>query len=431
MHVAMTRAEERLILSGAARLGDSWPQPSPGVAPISWMAPALVPGVAALDPGDAGPRPRRRAPVLDARRAACCASRRPRPVAPGAQLALALDAGAGAAPAPAPAPAEPSRRRPRRPRRSATRRSRATPSAPTAGTWSAASGCPSRRRPAPARRRRAGARRLDRACAARWCTCCSRSSTCAPARAPPGADGRARRRRRARRELSDADVADLRRMVAAFADSALRARLAAAPAVRREPPSPSRSADGPLLNGFVDVLAFEADGRALVVDYKSDRIGDADLEALVEAALRRAAAIYALAALRAGAPAVEVAHLFLERPAEPAVARYEQADAETLEAELRDAAAPLLAGEFPVRAVPASRAVRDVPRPRGPVLATRRELDRPRAGASGVRRPRERCGSALSSAPKRNALAEMHSQSSNTIAPAHAIGRAVAREVRM
>ena len=30
MHVAMTRAEERLILSGAARLGDNWPQPGPG-----------------------------------------------------------------------------------------------------------------------------------------------------------------------------------------------------------------------------------------------------------------------------------------------------------------------------------------------------------------------------------------------------------------
>jgi ATP-dependent helicase/nuclease subunit A len=47
MHVAMTRAEERLILSGAVRLGDSWPQPGPGAAPISWIAPALVPDVAA------------------------------------------------------------------------------------------------------------------------------------------------------------------------------------------------------------------------------------------------------------------------------------------------------------------------------------------------------------------------------------------------
>jgi hypothetical protein len=47
-----------------------------------------------------------------------------------------------------------------------------------------------------------------------------------------------------------------------------------------------------------------------------------------------------------------VAHLFLERPAEPAVVRYEQADAETLDTELRVAAAPLLAGAYPVAAVP-------------------------------------------------------------------------------
>jgi len=42
-------ASRGLILSGAARLGDSWPQPGPGAAPISWIAPALVPGVAALE----------------------------------------------------------------------------------------------------------------------------------------------------------------------------------------------------------------------------------------------------------------------------------------------------------------------------------------------------------------------------------------------
>ena len=49
MHVAMTRAEERLILSGAARMGEHWPAPGAGAAPISWVGPALVPGVAALE----------------------------------------------------------------------------------------------------------------------------------------------------------------------------------------------------------------------------------------------------------------------------------------------------------------------------------------------------------------------------------------------
>jgi ATP-dependent helicase/nuclease subunit A len=153
-------------------------------------------------------------------------------------------------------------------------------------------------------------------------------------------------------ELSDADVADLQAMVAAFAGSPLRERLGAAAAVHREHAFAFALGDGPMLTGFVDVIAHEADGSALIVDYKSDRVGDADLDALVEAHYATQRRIYALAALRSGARAVEVAHVFLERPAEPAVVRYEQADAETLDADLRGAAAPLLAGEYPVAEVP-------------------------------------------------------------------------------
>jgi ATP-dependent helicase/nuclease subunit A len=153
-------------------------------------------------------------------------------------------------------------------------------------------------------------------------------------------------------ELSDADVADLQAMVAAFTGSALRERLGAARTVHREHAFAFALGDGPMLTGFVDVIAHDADGTALIVDYKSDRVGDADLDALVEASYATQRRIYALAALRAGAPAVEVAHLFLERPGEPAVARYEQADAEALDAELRGSAAPLLAGAYPVAEVP-------------------------------------------------------------------------------
>jgi ATP-dependent helicase/nuclease subunit A len=153
-------------------------------------------------------------------------------------------------------------------------------------------------------------------------------------------------------ELCDADVADLLALVAAFAGSALRERLGAARAVHREHAFAFALGDGPMLTGFVDVIAHEADGAALIVDYKSDHVGDADLDELVEAGYGVQRRIYALAALRAGAPSVEVVHLFLERPAEPAAVRYEQADAEKLDAELRAAAAPLLAGEYPVAQVP-------------------------------------------------------------------------------
>jgi ATP-dependent exoDNAse (exonuclease V) beta subunit len=171
--------------------------------------------------------------------------------------------------------------------------------------------------------------------------------------APPGADAVRALGDAWEVALSDADVADLIAMVRAFAGSPLGARLGAAADVRREhvfayPLMP----DGPLVNGVVDALATEADGTALVVDYKSDRVGDADLEALVAATYDVQRLIYGLACLRAGAPAVEVAHVFLERADEPVVHRYEAADAPRLERDLRERAAGLLAGEFPVAAVP-------------------------------------------------------------------------------
>jgi hypothetical protein len=150
-------------------------------------------------------------------------------------------------------------------------------------------------------------------------------------------------------EVTDADVADLQQLVAAFADSSLAARLAAAPDVRREHGFLVGLGDeaAPLLNGFIDVLAFEAHGGALVVDYKSDVLApDADLEAHVEADYGAQRRIYALAALGAGAPDVEVAHLFLARPREPAVAIYDQADVPRLRSELQALVAGIAAGDF-------------------------------------------------------------------------------------
>jgi hypothetical protein len=154
-------------------------------------------------------------------------------------------------------------------------------------------------------------------------------------------------------ELTEEDVADLLAMVEAFASSALAHRLAAAREVRREhvfafPLGP----DTPLVTGVVDVLAHEADGAAVVIDYKSDHVADAVLDELVEASYGVQRRIYALACLRAGAPAVEVVHVFLERAAEPVAARYTAADAGALERDLRARAAGFLAGEYPVAEVP-------------------------------------------------------------------------------
>jgi ATP-dependent helicase/nuclease subunit A len=76
--------------------------------------------------------------------------------------------------------------------------------------------------------------------------------------------------------------------------------------------------DGVLLTGVLDLLAREPDGGMLVVDYKSDRVvpGE-DLHEVVEREYSIQRLLYALAVLSDGAPRVEIVHWFLHRPAEP------------------------------------------------------------------------------------------------------------------
>jgi hypothetical protein len=108
-----------------------------------------------------------------------------------------------------------------------------------------------------------------------------------------------------------------------------------------------------LLTGVVDVHAIEAGGEALVVDFKTDRVRpDADLRALVDRDYDVQRAAYALAALRAGAPAVTVAYAFLERRGAAVLDRFVPGDVAGLEAALAGLAAPVLAGAFPVAAEP-------------------------------------------------------------------------------
>ena len=86
------------------------------------------------------------------------------------------------------------------------------------------------------------------------------------------------------------------------------------------------------MNGVVDVLADEG-ARTLVVDWKSDALGEHEPEELTSEHYSTQRIVYALAALRAGAESVEVVHCYLERPDEPAVAQYDAADKERLERE--------------------------------------------------------------------------------------------------
>ena len=90
----------------------------------------------------------------------------------------------------------------------------------------------------------------------------------------------------------------------------------------------------------------------LVVDYKSDRLGEAEPAVVVERDYATQRIVYALAALRDGAPAVEVAYAFLERPDAPVSATFTARDVPALAERLTKLAEGVLEGRHPVAAEP-------------------------------------------------------------------------------
>jgi hypothetical protein len=189
-------------------------------------------------------------------------------------------------------------------------------------------------------------------------------------RVPVGADGRVPERRvraapervRAlaaaeRAPVTDADVAGVTALVAAFSSSAVGRRLAGARRVRREHELAFALSDdpaAPLMIGVIDALGVEADGTWLIVDFKTDRLEDptTDLEALVERDYAIQRRLYALAALRAGAPRVAAVHLYLEAAGRAPAVVYTPADEGALTAELERRSAALAGGEYPLTAHP-------------------------------------------------------------------------------
>jgi ATP-dependent helicase/nuclease subunit A len=156
-------------------------------------------------------------------------------------------------------------------------------------------------------------------------------------------------------EITLEEVEDVRSLVAAFASSPLCARLAAARRTRREAPfafTLDPAGGGPLVNGFLDAVAAEPDGGVLIVDYKSDRLEDATPEELVERDYATQRIVYALAALRDGAPRAEVAYCFLERPGEPAAQAFTAADAPALTERLLTLAQGVLDAHYEVTPTP-------------------------------------------------------------------------------
>lgn len=166
-------------------------------------------------------------------------------------------------------------------------------------------------------------------------------------------------------------------LIEGFVGSELCGRLGRSRDVRREQRFSFALESGVLLTGALDVLAREPGDAMLVVDYKSDRLEQRDPVAVVERQYAVQRLIYALAALRAGARAVEVAHVFLEQADRPVVANFSSAQKPALERQLGDLAARVLQREFRVTEIPHRGVCSGCPAEGGlcsyPVAMTRRD----------------------------------------------------------
>jgi ATP-dependent helicase/nuclease subunit A len=370
LYVAMTRARERIVLSGAIEF-ERWPEPRQGASMISWLGPALsaeLPGLAqapagswhdlALAAAGAGPRAgsltvrcRLNAPATIGAVMRRADPARAAPASAGTDTSAPREEDAGAN-----GPAEAREGSPR----GSSEQARAGSPAP--GTGRAAT--PVREQIATlsytslSELERCGYRYyLERVLGVKEDRSAARARL-----GGGGGDARARgtlvhrllesldfaHPSRPQREqiISSARELGMRlapgeaEEIATLVDTAARtptgARVAAARDVRREHPFAFALEDGgPLITGVVDLLAREHDGGCLVLDYKSDRVGaEADLEALVEREYGIQRLLYALAMLREGVPSVEIVHWFLERPREAVSARFSASEREQLEVRL-------------------------------------------------------------------------------------------------
>jgi ATP-dependent exoDNAse (exonuclease V) beta subunit len=157
--------------------------------------------------------------------------------------------------------------------------------------------------------------------------------------------------------VSEAELDRIASLVEAYCASDLAQRLAGLRGARVERPFAFEH-DGVLLHGRLDVLWREG-ARALVVDYKSNVLDGADPAELVEADYSLQRLVYALACLRDGVEEIEVAYQFLERPGDVVSAHFTASDVEQLEAQLSEAIARIRAGEF--RPTPSEFACSDCP----------------------------------------------------------------------
>ena len=145
--------------------------------------------------------------------------------------------------------------------------------------------------------------------------------------------------------VTEEELARIAGFVASYCGSELAQRIAGLAGARPERPFAFEH-DGVLLHGRLDVLHRDG-ARALVLDYKTNSLAEGTPEEIVEADYRLQRLVYALACFRAGAEEVEVVYHFLERPDAVGVAHVRAGRASPeLEAELSEAIGRIRLGEF-------------------------------------------------------------------------------------
>ena len=144
--------------------------------------------------------------------------------------------------------------------------------------------------------------------------------------------------------VTDEELERIGAFAASYCDSELARRIAGLAGAAPERPFAFEH-DGVLLHGRLDV--HWSDGRhALVLDYKTNSLAEGTPEEIVEADYRLQRLVYALACLRGGAEEVEVVYHFLERPDAVVSTRFSRDDVPALEAELSTAIARIQEGDF-------------------------------------------------------------------------------------
>ena len=152
--------------------------------------------------------------------------------------------------------------------------------------------------------------------------------------------------------LSFEDAKTIGELIERFTTSELCTRLARATEVQREQRFSFVLENLVLMTGALDVLAREPGDAMLIVDYKSDRLEQRDPAAIVTEHYDTQRLIYALAALHAGARSVEVAHVFLEDPERPVIESFSSSNLPVLERELAARADGVLRRRFAVTELP-------------------------------------------------------------------------------